>query len=93
MARELTTIDAFCLGLLREFPLEAGLDPDVALIDEVDSDRLLSESIEDVLGEARRGSDVDMRFLIARFSEGPSDGECASFSPAVCSKPSFWSGT
>ena len=67
----ITTIDAFCLGLLREFPLEAGLDPDVALIDEVDSDRLLSQSVEEVLGEARRGSDVDVRFLIARFSEGP----------------------
>lgn len=67
----ITTIDAFCLGLLREFPLEAGLDPDLALIDEVDSDRLLGESIEDVLGDARRGSDIDARFLIARFGEGP----------------------
>ena len=66
----ITTIDAFCLGLLREFPLEAGLDPDLALIDEVDSDRLLSESVEEVLGEARRGSEVDVRFLIARFGEG-----------------------
>lgn len=67
----ITTIDAFCLGLLREFPLEAGLDPDLTLIDEVDSDRLLTESIEDVLGDARRGSDIDARFLIARFGEGP----------------------
>ena len=66
----ITTIDAFCLGLLREFPLEAGLDPDLALIDEVDSDGLLTESIEDVLGDARRGSDIDARFLIARFGEG-----------------------
>lgn len=65
----ITTIDAFCLGLLREFPLEAGLDPDVTLIDEVDSDRLLSESIEEVLAETRRGSEVDIRFLTARFGE------------------------
>ena len=66
----ITTIDAFCLGLLREFPLEAGLDPDLALIDEVDSDRLLTEAIEAVLSGSRRGDDIDVRFLIARFGEG-----------------------
>jgi len=66
----ITTIDAFCLGLLREFPLEAGLDPDVALIDEVDNQRLLEESIDQIMAEARRGSKVDLRFLIARFDEG-----------------------
>ena len=66
----ITTIDAFCLGLLREFPLEAGLDPDVALIDEVDNQRLLEESIDQVMVEARRSSKVDLRFLIARFDEG-----------------------
>ena len=65
----ITTIDAFCLGLLREFPLEAGLDPDVALIDEVDIQRLLEESIDRTMAEARRGSKVDLRFLIARFEE------------------------
>ncbi len=66
----ITTIDAFCLGLLREFPLEAGLDPDLALLDKVDSERLLEESIDQVMAEARRGSKVDVRFLIARFEEG-----------------------
>ena len=66
----ITTIDAFCLGLLREFPLEAGLDPDIALIDEVDNQRLLEESIDQVMAEQRRGSNVDLRFLIARFDEG-----------------------
>ncbi len=66
----ITTIDAFCLGLLREFPLEAGLDPDVVLIDEVDNQRLLEESIDQIMTEARRGSKADLRFLIARFDEG-----------------------
>jgi ATP-dependent helicase/nuclease subunit A len=65
-----TTIDAFCLGLLREFPLEAGLEPDVALIDEVESDRLKEEAIAETLAASRSGTGVDIRFLVARFGEG-----------------------
>ncbi|MGH9320235.1 MAG: UvrD-helicase domain-containing protein, partial [Vicinamibacteria bacterium] len=65
-----TTIDSFCLGLLREFPLEAGLDPDVELLDEVTTDRLLEEAIDETLSAARRGRGVDARFLVARFGEG-----------------------
>ncbi len=65
-----TTIDAFCLGLLREFPLEAGLDPDIALLDEVTSDRLREEAIDETLSLSRRGRAVDIRFLVARFGEG-----------------------
>jgi ATP-dependent helicase/nuclease subunit A len=65
-----TTIDAFCLGLLREFPLEAGLDPDLELIDEVESDRLKDEAVDETLFRARRGRGVDVRFLVARFGEG-----------------------
>ena len=30
----ISTIDAFCLSLLREFPLEAGLDPGFSMADE-----------------------------------------------------------
>jgi ATP-dependent helicase/nuclease subunit A len=66
----ITTIDAFCLGLLREFPLEAGLDPDVALLDEVTCDRLKEEAIDETLAASRRGRGVDIRFLVARFGEG-----------------------
>ena len=51
-----TTIDAFCLGLLREFPLEAGLDPDVALLDEVTSDRLKEEAIDETLSAIPPGA-------------------------------------
>ncbi len=65
-----TTIDAFCLGLLREFPLEAGLDPDIELLDEVTSDRLKEEAIDEALSASRRGRGVDIRFLVARFGEG-----------------------
>ena len=36
-----STIDAFCFALLREFPLEAGLDPGFSMADETEVARLV----------------------------------------------------
>ncbi len=40
------TIDAFCLSLLREFPLEADLDPGFDMADETEVPRLIDESLD-----------------------------------------------
>src|SRR6187455_3473295 len=45
----ISTIDAFCLSLLREFPLEADVDPGFALADETDVPRLIGESLDQAL--------------------------------------------
>lgn len=45
----ITTIDAFCLSLLREFPLEADLDPGFSIADEAEVPRLVDESLERAL--------------------------------------------
>ena len=45
----ISTIDAFCLSLLREFPLEAGLDPGFSMADETEVPRLVSESLDRAL--------------------------------------------
>jgi len=42
----ISTIDAFCLSLLREFPLEADLDPGFSMADEVEVPRLVEESLD-----------------------------------------------
>jgi ATP-dependent helicase/nuclease subunit A len=42
----ISTIDAFCLALLREFPLEADIDPGFELADETETPRLVSEALE-----------------------------------------------
>ena len=42
----ISTIDAFCLSLLREFPLEANLDPGFDLADETEVPRLLEEALD-----------------------------------------------
>ena len=42
----ISTIDAFCLSLLREFPLEADLDPGFGMADETEAARLVEESLD-----------------------------------------------
>src|SRR5690349_11083139 len=42
----ISTIDAFCYGVLREFPLEAGLDPAFTLADETEVARLVEEALD-----------------------------------------------
>jgi ATP-dependent helicase/nuclease subunit A len=49
----ISTIDAFCLSLLREFPLEAGLDPGFSMADETEVPRLVTESLDRALRTCR----------------------------------------
>jgi len=58
----ISTIDAFCLSLLREFPLEADVDPGFELADDTEAPRLVDESLDQALricrGIARDDDDV-----------------------------------
>jgi ATP-dependent helicase/nuclease subunit A len=58
----ISTIDAFCLSLLREFPLEADLDPGFDMADETEVPRLVDESLDRALrvitGLARDDRDI-----------------------------------
>ena len=60
----ISTIDAFCLSLLREFPLEADLDPGFAMADETEIPRLMEQALDRTLricaGLARKDHDVAM---------------------------------
>jgi len=49
----ISTIDAFCLSLLREFPLEADLDPGFDVADETEVLRLIDESLDRALRTCR----------------------------------------
>jgi ATP-dependent helicase/nuclease subunit A len=61
-----STIDAFCLSLLREFPLEADVDPGFDLADQTEVPRLVGESLDQALricrGLAREDDDVALVF-------------------------------
>jgi ATP-dependent helicase/nuclease subunit A len=58
----ISTIDAFCLSLLREFPLEADLEPGFDLADETEVPRIVQESLERslriIVAVAREDADV-----------------------------------
>ena len=62
----ISTIDAFCLSLLREFPLEADVDPGFDLADDTEVPRLVGESLDQALricrGIARDDDDVALVF-------------------------------
>jgi ATP-dependent helicase/nuclease subunit A len=65
------TIDAFCLSLLREFPLEANLDPGFEMADETQVPRLMEEALDRALDIGRGLSRTDdfVRLLFAELRE------------------------
>lgn len=73
----ISTIDAFCLSLLREFPLEADLDPGFEMADETEVPRLVEESLDRSLrifaGLAKQEPDIALvlaQLGVSRTREG-----------------------
>jgi ATP-dependent helicase/nuclease subunit A len=67
----ISTIDAFCLSLLREFPLEADVDPAFELADETEVPRLVAESLTHALRVCRglAAEDDDVALVFAQLGE------------------------
>jgi ATP-dependent helicase/nuclease subunit A len=67
------TIHGFCSRIIREFPLEAGVDADFSILDEYDSFRIICDSIEDTIYRIARDRASplagELRFLL-RHLEG-----------------------
>jgi ATP-dependent helicase/nuclease subunit A len=65
------TIDAFCLALLHEFPLEAGVDPGFDLADETETPRLVEGSLDSALriGRGLSLEDPDVALVFAELGE------------------------
>ncbi len=65
---QISTIDAFCLALLREFPLEADLDPAFTLADETEVPRLIDQALDRALAifVARAKHDADVALVLAQ---------------------------
>ncbi len=68
---EISTIDAFCLSLLREFPLEADVDPGFDLADDTEVPRLIDEALDSALRicRARAREDEDVALVFAELGE------------------------
>ena len=67
----ISTIDAFCLALLREFPLEADVDPAFDLADETETPRLVDDALERTLriGRGLVAEQPEMALLFAELGE------------------------
>ena len=67
----ISTIDAFCLTLLREFPLEADVDPAFDVADETEVPRLVEESLDQALRACRAlaREREDIALLFAQLGE------------------------
>jgi len=67
----ISTIDAFCLSLLREFPLEADVDPGFELADDTEAPRLVDESLDQALRICRAiaRDDDDVALVYAQLGE------------------------
>src|SRR5712691_522755 len=67
----ISTIDAFCLSLLREFPLEADLDPGFDVADETEVPRLVDESLDRALRTCRSlaRQDEDIALVFAQLGD------------------------
>ncbi|NOT27993.1 MAG: UvrD-helicase domain-containing protein [Acidobacteria bacterium] len=61
----ISTIDAFCLSLLREFPLEADLDPAFSIADETELPRLIDEALDGALRICRAAAQEDETVALA----------------------------
>ena len=67
----ISTIDAFCLSLLREFPLEADLDPGFTMADDTEVLRLTDEGLDRALRVCRgiAAADPAVALLFAQLGE------------------------
>jgi ATP-dependent helicase/nuclease subunit A len=67
----ISTIDAFCLSLLREFPLEADLDPGFSMADDTEVPRLVDESLDGSLRICRAVArdDEEVALVFAQLGE------------------------
>ncbi|HEY3884330.1 MAG TPA: UvrD-helicase domain-containing protein, partial [Vicinamibacterales bacterium] len=65
---QISTIDAFCLSLLREFPLEADLDPGFSMADETEVPRLIDEALDRTLAICIRQaqSEPELALVVAQ---------------------------
>ncbi|PYR65263.1 MAG: hypothetical protein DMF88_20460, partial [Acidobacteria bacterium] len=78
----ISTIDAFCLSLLREFPLEADLDPGFDVADETEVPRLIDESLDRALRTCRilAREDENIALVFAQLGDRRAPGDRAASS-------------
>jgi ATP-dependent helicase/nuclease subunit A len=75
---KIATIHAFCQSLLRRFPLEAGVPPEFAVIEERSAAEAVADAVETVIASARAGAEPELAealALVARYTAEERFGE------------------
>ncbi len=69
VSANISTIHSFCIDILKQFPVEAGLDANFQSIDEITSGELIELSVEEVLRESLSGASAkdDAKYLVRFF--------------------------
>jgi len=60
----ISTIDSFCAQLVREYPIEAGVDPEFAIMDELDTRRAMYASARSTVDKMLQRKDPYMTALV-----------------------------
>jgi ATP-dependent helicase/nuclease subunit A len=68
LGAQISTIHAFCARVLRENPIEAGIDPRAAVLDEHETRAYLENAVESELLARLRAGDLGARELVLRFN-------------------------
>ena len=63
----ISTIHSFCARLIRDYPLEAGVDPHFAVLEPLDARKLISQASMEAIDDLIRSGDRNMQRLIADF--------------------------
>ncbi|HZU89081.1 MAG TPA: UvrD-helicase domain-containing protein, partial [Stellaceae bacterium] len=65
---KIATIHSFCQSLLRRFPLEAGVSPEFAVLDDRSRQEALSEAAQNLLAAARDGEEPEIAATLAEIA-------------------------
>lgn len=70
VSANISTIHSFCINILREHPVEAGIDANFTAIDEMFSDELIEISIEELIKKSLENSAEanNLKYLIRHFA-------------------------
>ncbi|MGZ4164523.1 MAG: UvrD-helicase domain-containing protein, partial [Tumebacillaceae bacterium] len=79
----ITTIHGYCSELLREYPLEAEVDPHFHVLEESAARLWLDESIREVLDEGLAASDVAVIRMVSEYGYEPLVRHLTRFYPSV----------
>ncbi|MFZ3234939.1 MAG: double-strand break repair helicase AddA [Stellaceae bacterium] len=80
---KISTIHAFCQTLLRRFPLEAGVSPEFAVVEERGADELLGEAAQNVIVAARGGADPELAEALAIVADHSAEERFAELMQAL----------